>query len=100
MPNAVPRNARFYDVPAGTKPTRCNGADCGRPMYWARNPTTGRAVPVDCDVEGGRTPSVNTNADQMGMFGVDAEVHDGRGVSHFLTCVNAAQFSGQGARRA
>jgi hypothetical protein len=90
---------RFYVVPAGTRPTRCRGSSCNALIYFVANPATGRMTPVDCDVEGGKRPSESKEKGQLDMLsGGEAAVYDGKGVSHFQTCADAEQFSGQGAR--
>ena len=104
MPNARRRSEatptgvapKFYTIPAGTKPVICNGPHCGKSIFFVFNSATGRTVPVDADVEGGKRPSVEKHADknQLGMFGVgEAKVFDGKGQSHFLHCPDAGQFS-------
>jgi hypothetical protein len=102
MPTAVkakvPSNVTFLTVPAGTRPTHCRGQSCNALIYFVVNPKTGRPTPVDCDVEGGKRPSESKELGQLDMLtGGEAEVYDGRGCSHFLTCSDADQFSG-GAR--
>lgn len=87
---------KFYDVPAGTKPATCTGKQkggvCQATIYWITS-RKGKPLPVDCDVEGGCTPSI-AGPDQYAMPGVDAdEVRDGRGVSHFQTCRDVSRFS-------
>lgn len=91
--------ATWYAVPAGTQPTKCRGQSCQATIYFAPNPATGRVTPIDCDVPGGTRPSDTNDRSQLDMLsGGDADVHDGRGVSHFLTCADADQFSRRGAR--
>lgn len=86
-------NARFITVPAGTKPTTCRGPNCHATMYWARD--GGRAIPVDCDVEGGKRPSESAERGQLDAFSqTEAPVYDGKGVSHFATCPDADRFRG------
>lgn len=98
MPNATTKAPKFFTVPAGTKPSICRGAQCQKRMYWITNPATGRMVPIDCDVEGGQAPSEHAkDPTQESLFGEKVEHHDGRGVSHFTTCVDVDQFS-RGAR--
>lgn len=96
MSNTTSAAPKMYSIPAGTKPVICNGPHCGKPIYFVFNSASGRTVPVDADVEGGKRPSLEKHADenQLGMFGVDeVQVFDGKGVSHFLTCPDAGQFS-------
>jgi len=77
----------WYNVPAGTREAECRG--CGEAVYWIITPK-GSKLPVDCDsVVGAYAPS--------GAFG-DGQ-HEGRGVSHFQTCIKAADFSGKGRSR-
>ena len=97
--SGLPKHAKFYVVPAGTRTGQCRGADCKAVIYFIDHPTTGRPFPVDCDVEGGETPSEHVNdPNQQGLFSDGGEQHhDGRGVSHFFTCPNADDF-GKGKR--
>ncbi len=92
----TPRTPVFYTVPAGTRPSTCRGPRCGAPMFWVRD--AGRAVPVDCAVPGGRAPSESKHRDQADLFapGGLADVHDGRGVSHFTTCPDVGMFARSG----
>lgn len=69
---------KFYDVPAGTRPSECRGKTCRAPIYWIKNGE--KSLPVDCDVDGGYEPT-------------DRDV--GSGVSHFTTCEDVRQFSGR-----
>lgn len=91
MPTAT---SRFHTVPAGTKPSQCNGSTCRATIYWIRTPE-GRAIPIDCDVEGGEPPSDTNDRNQLDAFsGGSAFVFEGRGVSHFTTCPDADEFRG------
>lgn len=77
----------WYNVPAGTREAECRG--CGEPIYWITTPR-GSKLPVDCDsVPGAHVPSEARSTTQ----------HDGRGVSHFQTCMKAADFSSKGRSR-
>jgi hypothetical protein len=89
----VPAHATFIVVPAGTPASTCRGPSCQKRIYFARNPRTGSPTPVDCNVEGGETPSETKDASQLDMLAGAAGVHDGRGISHFFTCVDAEMFS-------
>jgi hypothetical protein len=83
----------FVVVPAGTRCSRCRGPNCTATIYWVRDPSTGRVSPIDCDVEGGKRPSDTKDFGQLDMLtGGEAEVFDGRGVSHFANCVDADRF--------
>ncbi|HVX38776.1 MAG TPA: hypothetical protein VHB25_04305 [Gemmatimonadaceae bacterium] len=84
---------KFYTVPAGTRSSQCNGSTCRAVIYWIENPDTGRKIPIDCDVEGGESPSETNDRRQRDMFAGSAFVHDGRGVSHFTTCPDVGEFS-------
>lgn len=68
---------RFYTVPKGSRVCECRSALCKAPIYFVITPTESR-IPVDCAVDGGNVPT-------------DSE--EGRGVSHFKTCVAVKQFS-------
>ena len=90
---------QFYKVPAGTRSSRCSGPTCGKQIYFITNPRSGRMMPVDCGVEGGEPPTATKDKGQSDLFAGEIMVHDGRGVSHFLTCPDAEQFSrGRGGR--
>ena len=80
----------WITIPAGTSPSKCRGPNCRATIYWARG--AAGAVPGDCDVEGGRRPSETNDAAQADIFSGTADVHAGRGVSHFATCVDADLF--------
>src|SRR4051812_48023858 len=89
-----PARATYYDVPAGTRASKCRGPSCGKTVYFITNPTTGRMVPVDCDVPGGERPSDTNDESQFDMLaGGLANVHNGRGVSHFATCRDVDMFT-------
>jgi hypothetical protein len=87
------RAQKFFVVAAGSSSAKCKGETCGATIYFVRNPVTGRPVPVSCDVEGGRRPSESKDVGQLDAFGGEADVHDGRGLSHFLDCPDADDFS-------
>ena len=86
------REPEFLVVPAGTKPTECRGPTCGAVIYFITHPKTGRPHPVDCDVDGGEAPSAHKDSRQLGMFDDIGPPRDGRGVTHFTTCLDAAAF--------
>lgn len=97
MANAT-KAPTMYAVPAGTRAATCRGETCGMTIYFTVNPATGRPVPINCDVPGGKRPSESKDVGQLDMLtGEEAPVYDGRGTSHFLDCVDADQF-GRGAR--
>jgi hypothetical protein len=92
------RTSRFSDrqfrpVPAGTKPARCKGPNCGRTIYFIVD-RFGRPQPISCDVEGGRNPSETNDPAQRDVFCGDAEVYPGRGVAHAVVCVDRELFRG------
>lgn len=74
-PRKAPRT-EFYEVPVRTRMGVCRG--CDAIIYWIKAPVSGAALPVDCDVPAGKTPTA---------------AEPGRGVSHFLTCPERDQFS-------
>lgn len=85
---------KFYDVPAGTRSSQCNGSTCRAVIYWIPNPATGRMMPIDCDVDGGQPPAEHVrDPRQESLFGERVEHHDGRGVSHFTTCPDVGEFA-------
>jgi len=97
----LPPNVTWLTIPAGARSSPCRGSTCGRSIYFATNPKTGRLTPVDADVPGGRLPSAHAHVDasQLDAFGGEpTEVHDGRGVSHYITCPDRDQFSRGGGR--
>lgn len=72
---------KFYEVPAGTRPSECRGQNCKAEIYWIKNGE--KSLPIDCDVDGGWEPTAR---------------EAGNGVSHFTTCEDVRQFSGQNRR--
>jgi hypothetical protein len=85
--------SEFFTVPAGTPSTTCRGPNCQKRMYWIHDSKTGRAICVDCDVEGGESPSTTKDRGQLDAFSSqEAPVHDGRGVRHHTTCVDVDMF--------
>ena len=79
---AAPKT-QFYDVPVRTRLNECRG--CKAVIYWVRSPVSDAWVPIDCDVDSSCYPPTATEP--------------GRGVSHFLTCPDANEFSGMGRAR-
>jgi hypothetical protein len=73
----VSRSPTRYVIPRDTPPAKCRG--CGATVYWASTPE-GKLTPIDTDVDGGVVPT---------------RKKDGTGISHFLTCPDAAKFSGK-----
>jgi hypothetical protein len=93
----MPPTATFYTVPAGTPSAQCKGPSCHAVIYWINHPVSGRRIPVDCDVEGGEAPSTPVDPRQIDAFNASTlSSHDGRGVSHFTTCVDVDQFTRTG----
>ena len=80
----------YVTVLAGTKPQQCSGlalgGSCCRMIFWSVDPRTGRRMPVDCDVPGGRRPSEATNRNQLDLLSGAVEVWDGVGQPHKRTC--------------
>lgn len=94
MPSATKAPTKFYAIPAGTKAARCNGARCGKVIYFVTNPASGRMMPIDCDVDGGKRPSEAKEKGQLDLLTTkETPVHPGRGVSHFTNCPDAGQFT-------
>lgn len=87
-----PRAPQFYTVPAGTPSTRCKGPTCQATIFFITSPRSGRPLPIHCDVDGGRRPSMTNDRSQLDAFDGGAEIHDGRGVSHFADCPDAEPF--------
>ncbi len=86
------RAPQWFVVPAGSAKSACKSPNCRKPIYFVLNARTGRAHPVDCDVPGGVTPSAPVDPAQLDAFTVVTAPHDGRGVSHFDTCIDAERF--------
>jgi hypothetical protein len=93
----MPATTKFYTVPAGTPSAQCKGPTCRAVIYFIENPTSGKRMPVDCDVEGGEAPSPKADPRQMDAFDARRSEglgsYDGRGVSHFTTCPDADRFT-------
>jgi hypothetical protein len=81
----------FYPVPAGTPAAKCGGTTCGATIFWITT-SGGRRVPADCDVEGGRRPSMTNDTAQSDLFAGTAAVYDGRGVHHSTECPDRDEF--------
>jgi hypothetical protein len=62
------------------------GGTCTATIYLSVNPRDGNITAVDCDVPGGRRPSVSKDKRQVDLFAAEVEVHDGRGARHMVTC--------------
>jgi hypothetical protein len=73
---SVPKSPTLYAVPANAMKGKCRG--CGAVIYWIER--AGKFIPIDTDVDGGTEPT---------------RKRSGLGVSHFLTCPDAAKFSGK-----
>jgi hypothetical protein len=70
---------QWYDIPAGTRAGQCRGRECRETIYFVDNGRgNGKTIPISCDVDGSFEPTDSA---------------EGRGVSHFGTCVNANDFS-------
>jgi hypothetical protein len=94
----IPAHATWFLVPAGTPASRCRGTarggSCSADIYFAENPKTGRLVPIDCDVPGGKRPGPALDPNQGDIFtGPAVEPEHGKGVSHYLTCCDADLFA-------
>lgn len=74
------RAPQYFTVPAGTERAECRS--CHAPVYWIVT-DSGKRMPVDCEVEGATRPF-------KGVPG-DGGEREGKGISHFATCPNAAQ---------
>jgi hypothetical protein len=92
---APPKDAQWHDIPAGTRPSTCNGKQkggvCEATIYWITS-KRGRPLPVDCAIDGGLPPSAAIDPHQLSMLEDGETPHDGRGVSHFQTCPDARRF--------
>lgn len=80
---------QFYVVPSRARAVECRGEDCTALVYWV----PGIPCPVSCDVDGGRHPDAVEDPATGRM-----QEGDGRGVSHFINCPNASDFS-RGSRK-
>jgi len=79
----VTEKGPWFDVPAATRVEHCRS--CRTDVFWIRT-AAGKAMPVDCDVPGGKRPEraePDLSDDGSGRM---YEPADGRGVSHFATC--------------
>ena len=88
----APSAPRMFSVPAGTPAAICRGPNCGRRIYFTVNPQTGRVVPIDCDVPGGRRPSETKDTGQLDAFAGEADVHPGNGIAHHSNCPDVEMF--------
>lgn len=70
---------RYIGVPRGTPPRKC--FRCPATIYLVKNPKTERRMPIDCEPYAKAPESRAPTSDQ-----------DGKGVSHFATCPEAASF--------
>lgn len=86
---------QWFIVPAGTEVVPCRSPRCQKPIYWIEHPRTKRPHPIDCEVPGGKPPTINGDKEQVGLFDNGQPGTDGRGISHFETCVDAASFRGR-----
>lgn len=95
-PPATKPSVTFYVVPIGTRPSRCNGENCGKEIFFIMSPKSGRMMPIDCGVEGGRRPDPKPfDQSQLDLLRMETqpEPKPGRGVSHFTTCVDVDRFT-------
>lgn len=87
---------QWFIVPAGGKAAKCKSERCTKTIFWIKHPFTEKPHPIDCDVAGGRRPSPKAHDPlQTGLFDAPTSsepTFDGRGVSHFETCVDAEKF--------
>jgi len=98
MATTIPVGATFYVVPAGARSAQCRGPNCRKLIYFAPNPKTGKSIPIDCDVPGGLRPSDVKDTTQLDILAGGLDVHEGRGISHFITCTDRDYFTKRGAR--
>ncbi len=77
--------ATWYEIPPGATPFRCRGKRCRVDTVYmvAGIGKHGKGMPVDVAVTGGKRPT---------------RTEPGLGVSHFLTCLDANDFSGRKAK--
>ena len=90
------REPQWITIPAGTRPSICRGLTCRQRIYFVENPKTGRMQPVDASVPGGIEPSPKRDPSQLSLLDAPMEERDGRGLSHFATCLDVDQFRRQG----
>lgn len=83
-------NGPLLTVPAGTKPKYCRGfvlgGTCTQRIYMTTDPRTGNATAVQCDVPGGKEPSVAKIKGTLDLFAGEAPVFDGKGSRHNPVC--------------
>lgn len=77
MPNAT---INLIQIPAGTKPSRCEGPHCQVQIYKIPHPSTGRRHPV----------SVNVGIDERCI--APSQTSPGLGISHMADCPDAELF--------
>jgi hypothetical protein len=65
-----------FAVPARTKVAICKAASCRKQIYWITT-GSGKHMPIDCNVEGGKPPTGR---------------EPGHGVPHWATCPEAGTF--------
>lgn len=83
--DSIVDNARYYEIPAGTRISECTGPTCEKTIYWITYQKEEKdgsmkevRQPVDVDVPDGLAPT---------------KTEPGRGVSHYVTCPDAGHFS-------
>lgn len=87
MPNGL-----LLTIPAGTKPKHCRGMElggtCTQRIYMTTDPRTGNATAVQCNVAGGREPSVAKIKGSLDLFAGEVQVFDGKGTRHNPVCTD------------
>jgi hypothetical protein len=83
-------NGQWITVPAGTKGKACRGMQlggtCTQRIFMSTDPRTGNATAVQCDVPGGREPSVAKIKGSLDLFAGEVQVFDGKGTRHNPVC--------------
>lgn len=67
---------------------RCKG--CGRPIFWARHATSGKAMPFDAEPSDHGTWDLRLNA--RGLAAIHDPKAETRYVPHHATCPKVEQF--------
>jgi hypothetical protein len=82
----------FITIPPNATPTACRG--CGETIYFVTDARTRRPHPVSVAVRGGRAPEPGRGErdPRTGAEYPAVEAREGRGVSHFENCPDAARF--------
>ncbi len=71
------RQPKYWEVPADTPASTCNGPNCGKEIYWIKT-LAKKNLAIDCHAGAGCLPPTL--------------MRPGSGVAHFGTCVDVEYF--------